>query len=94
MSNLLSDDKIKEILTRERETIKIVESQEVNKQYSPEHTNFDTEARTNNLNLKGEKNFRCLTALNDLDYIPLDSISDDILYCLIKESRASRQSVL
>ena len=36
--------------------------------------------------LKGKKNFQCLTALDDLDYIPLDSISDDILYRSIKES--------
>ncbi|MFI5424812.1 MAG: hypothetical protein ACHQXG_08490 [Nitrososphaerales archaeon] len=38
------------------------------------------------MNLKGGKNFQCLTALDDLDYIPLDSISDDILYRSIKES--------
>ncbi len=38
------------------------------------------------MNLKGKKNFQCLTALDDLDYIPLDSISDDILYRSIKES--------
>ena len=38
------------------------------------------------MNLKGKKNFQCLTALDDLDYIPLDSISDDILYHSVKES--------
>lgn len=38
------------------------------------------------MNLKGGKNFQRLTALDDLDYIPLDSISDDILYRSIKES--------
>lgn len=38
------------------------------------------------MNLKGGKNFRCLTVLDDLDYIPLYSISDDILYRSIKES--------
>ena len=38
------------------------------------------------MNLKGKKNFQCLTALDDLDYIPLDSISEDILYRSVKES--------
>ena len=86
VSNLLSDDKIKEILTRERATTNSVDPGKSINSIPPEHTNFDTEARTNNLNLKGKKSFQCLTALDDLDYFPLDSISDDILYRSIKES--------
>ena len=38
------------------------------------------------MNLKGGEKFSVPNGLDDLDYIPLDSISDDILYRSIKES--------
>jgi hypothetical protein len=39
-----------------------------------------------NVNPNRSKNFQCLTVLGDLDFFPLDSISENILYRSIKQS--------